>query len=60
MTNTIKNILYDEQAGATLEVVIVTAVLIAISLLFNDKLREYAKSLFDAVFNNSIIDRIQI
>lgn len=52
-------IIDDDSGGATLEIVIITAVLIAIALLFNDSLRSYAKKIFDAVFTDQVLDKIQ-
>lgn len=41
----------EEEAAATLEIVIIIAVLLAIALLFNKELRAFAKTLFDKIFN---------
>lgn len=48
----------DKEAAATLEVVIISAILVALALIFNDKIREFAKLIFDKMFNKSVIDRI--
>lgn len=50
---------YDENGAATLEIVIIIAVLIAIALIFNTQLRNFATSLFNKVFDdNSVLDQI--
>ncbi|NLZ70192.1 MAG: hypothetical protein GX907_02515 [Clostridiaceae bacterium] len=46
-----RNLWADRSGGATLEVAVVTAVLVAIALIFNQQIREYAKSIFEQVFN---------
>ncbi len=54
-----KELCKDEHGASTLEVVIVIAVLLAIALIFNTQIREFANQLFDKVFNDSnIIDQI--
>ena len=48
---------YRSRAGfGTLEVVIIIAVLLAVALIFRKTLSDYASSLIDAVFDQSIIE----
>lgn len=47
-----KRLRQDERAAATLEIVIIIAVLLAIALIFNTQLRQFAQSLFDKVFDD--------
>lgn len=44
--------LLDERGLGTLEIVILIAVLLAVALLFNDQIRQFADKLFKAVFND--------
>lgn len=48
----------NQEGGATLEVVIITAVLIALALLFNEQIRNFANQIFQTVFNQSILEKI--
>lgn len=44
--------LLDQRGLGTLEIVILIAVLLAVALLFNDQIRQFADKLFKAVFND--------
>lgn len=58
--NTLKRFSKEKDGAATLEVVILSAILVALALIFNDKIREFAKLIFDKMFNQSVIDRITL
>ncbi len=42
-----------EEAMGTLEVVVITGILLTIALLFNTQIRDFATNLFSRVFNDS-------
>lgn len=42
-----------EEAIGTLEVVVITGILLTIALLFNTQIRDFAGNLFSRVFNDS-------
>lgn len=42
-----------EEAMGTLEIVVITGILLTIALLFNTQIREFAGKLFKSVFNDS-------
>ncbi|ADC90561.1 hypothetical protein HMPREF0868_0711 [Mageeibacillus indolicus UPII9-5] len=49
----------NKDGAATLEVVIIIAVLMAIALIFNTQLRQFAQNLFHKVFDDqSILSQI--
>lgn len=52
--------LVSSEAAATLEVVILSAILIALALIFNEKIREFANLIFEKMFNKSVIDKITL
>lgn len=52
--------LLSSEAAATLEVVILSAILIALALIFNEKIREFANLIFEKMFNKSVIDKITL
>lgn len=55
-----KRLICDEEGSAILEAVIVIAVVIAIALLFNTQIREFAQKLFTSVFqNNSLLQELR-
>lgn len=47
------NFLKDESGSAVLEVVIVIGVVLAVALIFNSQLRDFADKLFNTVFSDS-------
>ena len=48
------------EGSAVIETVIVLAVIVAIALIFNQQIRDFASRLFDMVFNdNSILDALK-
>lgn len=52
-------VLQDNSGAATLEIVIIIAVLLAIALIFNSELRSFAQSIFDKVFDEqSVLSQI--
>ena len=54
-----KNIDLAEPAMGTLEVVVITGILLAIALIFNKEIRAFADKLFSAIFSDSnVINQI--
>lgn len=48
----------DDRGLGTLEIVIIIAVLMALAITFKDQIVAFSTKLFDAVFDNSVIDNI--
>lgn len=55
LKNEFKNLLHDEEGMGTLEVLLIVAVLVAIALLFRDKITEWVNTILnksDTQINN--------
>lgn len=50
MLKLVKGFLKDEDGMGTIEIVIIIAVLVALALLFKDKIGEFAEELMDTMF----------
>lgn len=56
----IRRLSRDNRGVGTLEMVILTACLIGLALIFNEQIRSFAGSIFDIVFDaDSVIGQIQ-
>ncbi len=54
MLNFLKGFWQEEDAMGTIEIVIIIAVLVAIAILFKDKITQFATRLMDSAFQNPL------
>lgn len=56
MINFLKDFYYEEEGMTTVEIVLIIAVLIALALIFKDRIGSFAESLMTRFFNTENID----
>ena len=56
MKDLLKRFWYEEDGLGTVEIIIIIAVLVAVALIFRDRITAFAKNLMDTFFDDSKIE----